>query len=75
MYAVDPRSLDALNLLSLVSEQVKDLGKAIKYRNEIVKLDPWNAVNYLQLGRYYKLTGDNTKMNEMLNKIISFAKI
>ena len=73
VYAVDPRSLDALNLLSLVSEQVKDLGKAIKYRNEIVKLDPWNAVNYLQLGRYYKLTGDNTKMNEMLNKIISFA--
>jgi O-antigen ligase len=69
----DPRNLDALTLLASASEQSRDLNRAIEYRLKIANLDPWNAVNYLQLGRYYKSTGDSTKMNEMLNKIISFA--
>jgi O-antigen ligase len=69
----DPRSLDALNLLSLASFQLKDINKAIDYRKEITKLDPWNAENYLQLGRYYKSNGDSANMIEMLNKIMSFA--
>ena len=73
VYAADPRSLDALNLLSLASVQLKDLNKAIDYRREIAKLDPWNADNYLQLGRYYKSNGDSANMIEMLNKILSFA--
>ena len=73
VYAADPRSLDALNLLSLASVQLKDLNKAIDYRREIAKLDPWNADNYLQLGRYYKSNGDSANMIKMLNKILSFA--
>jgi len=40
-----------------------------------VLLDPWNAENYLALGKIYKNQGDLTKSNAMLAKILSFASI
>jgi hypothetical protein len=43
------------------------------YRLQIAKYDPFNAANYLQLGRNYKSIGDLAKMNEMRSKILSFA--
>ena len=73
VHIADPRSFDALNLLSLASLQLNDINKAIEYRKEIAKLDPWNADNYLQLGRYYKSNGDSANMVKTLNKIMSFA--
>ena len=69
----DPRNLDVLLISALTYEQLNDLPKAIKYRKAIIELDPWNAVNYLELGKYYKSQGNITDMEAMLNKILSFA--
>jgi O-antigen ligase len=69
----DPRNLDALLMLALTYEQLNDLPNAIIYRVNLSKLDPWNASNYLELGRNYKLDGNLMKSQEMLDKILSFA--
>ena len=39
----------------------------------MAELDPWNAVNYLELGKDYKVLGDLAKSKAMLDKIMSFA--
>lgn len=69
----DPRNLDALNALALTSEQLNKISDAIIYREKMAKLDPWNAVNYLALGKDYKAQGDLVKSKEMLDKILSFS--
>jgi O-antigen ligase len=69
----DPRNLDAITTLALMHENINEVPDAIEYRLKISELDPWNAVNYLQLGKDYKLQGDQTKSNEMLEKILSFS--
>ena len=73
LYKVDPRNLDTLALLSLTYERLGNLPKAIEFRKVIAELDPWNAENYLALGGYYKLQGDLTQSQLMLEKILSFA--
>jgi tetratricopeptide (TPR) repeat protein len=73
LYAADPRNLDTLNLLASFNQQLGKYQEAIKYRNQIAKLDPWNAENYLVLGRYYKELGDKSNMQITLDKILSFA--
>jgi O-antigen ligase len=70
---IDPRNLDALNSLAEFNQQLGNLEEVNKYRLQIAQYDPFNATNFLQLGRNYKSLGDLTKMNEMLVKIISFA--
>jgi hypothetical protein len=69
----DPRNLDALNALALVSENLGKFNDAIGYRLEMAKLDPWNAKNYLALGQNYKAISDTTNTQGMLDKILSFA--
>lgn len=69
----DPRNLDALNALALVSENLGKFNDAIGYRLEMAKLDPWNAKNYLELGKDYKAISDTTNTQAMLDKILSFA--
>jgi O-antigen ligase len=69
----DPRNLDALTALAEFNQQLGNLDEIIKYRLQIAEYDPFNATNYLQLGRSYKLIGDLAKMNEMRVKIMSFA--
>jgi tetratricopeptide (TPR) repeat protein len=71
--AHDPRNLDAINGLALTSEQLNKIPDAIAYREKMAKLDPWNAVNYLALGKDYKTQGELVKSKEMLDKILSFA--
>jgi tetratricopeptide (TPR) repeat protein len=73
LYSGNPRNLDTLNLLALTFEQLNNTTKAIEFREKIVPLDPWNAENYLALGRLYKAQGDLAKRNDMLAKILSFA--
>ena len=73
IYNDDPRNLDAINGLALVSEQLGNFPDAIFYRLKMVELDPWNAVNYLELGKDYKANGDLLKSREMLDKILSFS--
>jgi hypothetical protein len=69
----DPQNLDALASLAEFNQQLGNLDEIIKYRLQIAQYDPFDAINYLQLGRSYKLTGDLVKMNEMRVKIMSFA--
>jgi O-antigen ligase len=73
IYLQNPRNLDALLLFALTYEQLSKLPEAISYREKIASLDPWNAKNYLALGKYYKQQGDLDKSEEMLEKILSFA--
>ena len=69
----DPRNLDILNMLSEINENLQRYPEAIQLRTQIVKYDPWNATNYLQLGRDYKIIGDTNGMEAMREKINSFA--
>lgn len=69
----NPRNLDALNVLVRTYEQTNRISEAIIYREKISQTDPWNAANYLALGKAYKFQGDLTKSKEMLDKILSFA--
>jgi O-antigen ligase len=73
IYANDPRNLEALNALILISEQLGKNDEAVNYRLTMAELDPWNAKNYLGLGKIYKILGDSEKSTEMLEKIMSFA--
>ena len=69
----DPRNQDAINALALINESINKISDAIEYRLKIAKLDPWNSVNYLQLGKDYKAQGDLIKSKEILDKILSFS--
>jgi O-antigen ligase len=73
IYASDPRNLEALNALILISEQLGKNDEAVNYRLTMAELDPWNAKNYLGLGKIYKILGDSEKSRDMLEKIMSFA--
>jgi O-antigen ligase len=73
IYANDPRNLEALNALILISEQLGKNDEAVNYRLTMAELDPWNAKNYLGLGKIYKILGDSEKSRDMLEKILSFA--
>ena len=73
IYLKNPRNLDALLLFALTYEQLTNLPEATSYREKIAELDPWNAQNYLALGKYYKQQGDLSKSKVMLEKILSFA--
>jgi O-antigen ligase len=69
----DPRNLDALNGLALLSEGLNKKSEALTYRLKITEMDPWNAVNYLAIGKIYKEQGNLDESTAMLNKILSFA--
>jgi len=73
IHANDPRNLDAINSLAITSEQLNLIPDGIFYREKMAKLDPWNAANYLALGKDYKSQGDLVKSKMMLDKILSFA--
>ncbi len=69
----DPRNLDALTALAEFNQQLGNLDQVNTYRLQIAKYDPFNAANYLQLGRNYKSVGDLERMSQMRSKILSFA--
>ena len=69
----NPRNLDALNILVRTYEQINRIPEAILYREKISQIDPWNADNYLSLGKNYKTQGDLINSKAMLDKILSFA--
>jgi O-antigen ligase len=73
VHTQDPRNLDALNAMALISEELNQILKAIEYREKIAELDPWNAKNYLALGKNYKKIGNLVKSNKILSLIKSFA--
>jgi hypothetical protein len=69
----DYRNLDTLILLAEGNEQLGSYNDAIKFRLQIAKYDPWNAVNYLGLAQLYKVTNDLENSSLMVDKILSFA--
>jgi O-antigen ligase len=71
--ARDPRNQDLLNALAFHYGLVKDNYQAINVRNRIANLDPYNAQNYLELGRLYKLVGDYQKMNVAKDRILGIS--
>jgi O-antigen ligase len=69
----DYRNLDAINVLALTYQNTNQFEKAIYYRLKMAKLDPWNAANFLELGKLYKIQGNIVGSKEVLDKIISIA--
>ena len=70
---LDPRNLEFLNALVLISEKNGNLGQSISYRKEIKKLDPWNAKNLVGLAKLYKLNGQEVELRGTVEEVISFA--
>jgi tetratricopeptide (TPR) repeat protein len=73
LHSKDPRNLDFLIWLSNYERVKKNLDQEINYRKQIISLDPWNADNYLELGRLYLQNKDYVSMGQMKEKILSFA--
>ena len=73
LHANDPRNLDVLNGLALLSEDLNKDSQALTYRLKMAELDPWNAVNYLAIGKIYKSQGNLAETRLILEKIMSFA--
>jgi O-antigen ligase len=69
----DYRNLDAINVLALTYQNTNQVEKAIYYRLKMAILDPWNAANFLELGKLYKIQGNVVGSKEMLDKIILIA--
>ena len=68
----DPRNLDVLNVLAIVNTNLNNNSEAIKNRESISNLDPWNSENYLALGKLYKLQGRTAESSAILKLILSF---
>lgn len=62
-----------LNSLALISQQLGNNSDLIDTREKIAKLDPWNAENYFELVKLYKLIGNLELARINYEKIISFA--
>ena len=69
----DPRNLNYLQTLIIFASRENDLQKVIQIRTQVSEYDPWNAQNYLELMKLYKLSGDLSLASEMKDKIMSFA--
>jgi len=69
----DARNLYMLNTRAALSEYLKEYIKAIEFRQQIEKYDPWNAKNKLQLGVDYKNIGNFSSMVIYKERIIEFA--
>lgn len=73
VHEIDPRNLDAINFLAVTYENYQQPDQAIIYREKMVKLNPWNALNYLELGRDYKKIGNRSKVSVQLEKILEIS--
>ena len=69
----DPRNSDYLEGLASFEESKLNISSAILVRNEISKIDPWNAANYFKLLLLYKNNKDMVNANAMKIRIISIA--
>lgn len=73
LYEKDPQNLDNLRWLVEYEKIKKNSEKELEYRKVIMKLDPWNAVNYFEMGLIYKQKGDQLNMIKMKELILNFA--
>jgi tetratricopeptide (TPR) repeat protein len=69
----DPRNLTALSVMAAYFENLREFEQALKFRQQIEKLDPWNAQNYYTMILDYQNLNNLTKSKEYAQKIKSFA--
>ena len=69
----DPINPDFLRGKVFFEESFGNVATIISTRKQIALIDPWNAENYFQLLKLYKLSGDIENANAMKDKILSFA--
>jgi len=69
----DPKNLEALNYLALISEEEGDLQKNLAYRIKIDLLDPWNARNILEMAKIYNQLNNGSQVSQLRDRLISFA--
>ena len=73
LIASDPRNVDALKGLSTIYSGEKNWQGAIALDKAIVKLDPYNQIALLQLGRDEKSSGDLAAAKAVIPLINAFA--
>lgn len=73
LLVLDPINPNFLKGKVFIEETRNNLAGVIIAREQISKVDPWNAENYLQLINLYKLNNELGKAEEMKEKINSFA--
>jgi tetratricopeptide (TPR) repeat protein len=69
----DPKQLQVYEALAWTYEQKKDYLKASNTREHIRTLDPFGIPNLFYLVLDYKELGENTKMQEIKNRIIQLT--
>ena len=69
-----PNSNNSYNIIANIYESLGQPKEAIPYRLEIIKMNPWNAKNILQLGKNYKALQDYDNMDKQIIRIESFAR-
>jgi hypothetical protein len=73
LHKKDPRNLNFLTWLVEYEKITDNLLNQTYYREQIAQLDPWNALNYFELGKIYLKQGDLSNSSKMKAKILSFA--
>jgi O-antigen ligase len=69
----DPRNFGYNEVLAEIYEAQKNYGSAIKIREIMAKLDPYNQGLLLKLGQDYKLVGDGSSARSIIKRIDAFA--
>jgi O-antigen ligase len=69
----DPVNLGFLNASAYFAMQRRDIDLAIKLRMAITQRDPWNALNYIELGALYSAINNKTEAKKMFQKVLDFA--
>ena len=73
LLVVDPFNPDFLRGKVFIEESRNNIAGVISAREQISKVDPWNADNYLQLLKLYEIKNELSKATLMKEKILSFA--
>ena len=69
----DPRNLDYLKAMAYFALQRGDINVATDAKIAVIRYDPWNAVNFLELGTLYSELGNKNEARKMFQKILDFA--
>jgi tetratricopeptide (TPR) repeat protein len=67
---IDPKRVDVLLQLTLISFNKRDFNKAEKYTNIILKNDPANATAHYNLGAIAGAKGDNKKARSIWEDVV-----
>jgi hypothetical protein len=68
-----PDNVDIVSASSYYHEATGDIVRAIKLRQELSTLDPWNARNFLSLGLLFESAGQTNDAQKSYLRIIRFA--